>query len=54
MLTVLLYVGMNKETADCGPLISCTTNALDEVELQKLVVSAQQVNFNLNIEFSIR
>ncbi|KIM55621.1 hypothetical protein SCLCIDRAFT_1221021, partial [Scleroderma citrinum Foug A] len=46
--------GMNKETADCEPLIRCTTNALDEVELQKLVVSAQQVNFNLNIEMAVR
>ena len=54
MLTVLLYEGMNKETADCEPLIRCTTNALDEVELQKLVVSAQQVNFNLNIEMAVR
>jgi len=54
VLTVLLYVlGMNEE-ADCGPLITCTTNALDEVELQKLVVSAQQVNFDLNIEFAVR
>jgi len=54
VLTVLLYVGMNEEAADCGPLITCTTNALDEVELQKLVVSAQQVNFDLNIEFAVR
>ena len=45
---------MNKEGADCDSLIRCTTNALDKVELQKLVVSAQQVNFDLNIEFAVR
>ena len=45
---------MNKEATDCEPLIRCTTNALDEVELQKLVVSAQQVNFDMNIELAAR
>jgi len=45
---------MNEEGADCDPLIRCTTNALDEVELQKLVVSAQQNNLDLNIEFAVR
>ena len=54
ILKVLLHGGMNEEDADCGPLIRCTTNALDEVELQKLVISAQQVNFDLNIEFAVR
>ena len=54
ILTVVVYEGMNKEAADCEPLIRCTTNALDEVELQKLVVSAQQVNFDLNIEWAVR
>ena len=53
MLTVILHGGMQEEAADCVPLIRCTTNALDEVELQKLVVSAQQVNFDLNIEFAV-
>ncbi|KIM60347.1 hypothetical protein SCLCIDRAFT_124477 [Scleroderma citrinum Foug A] len=46
--------GMNTKDADCEPLIRCTMNALDDIELQKLVVSAQQVNFDLNIEFAIR
>ena len=54
MLTVLLYEGMNKEATDCEPLIRCTIIALDEVELQKLVVSAQQVNFDMNIELAAR
>jgi len=54
MLMVLLYGGMNKEGADCDSLIRCTTSALDGVELQKLVISAQQINFELNIQFAIR
>jgi len=54
MLMVLFYGGMNREGADCDPLIRCTTSALDGVELQKLVISAQQINFDLNIEFAIR
>jgi len=51
---VLLYGGMNIEGADCDPLLRCTTSALDGVELQKLVISAQQINFDMNIEFAIR
>ena len=45
---------MNIQGAECGPLIRCTTNALDKVEQQKLVISAQQINFDLNIEFAVR
>ena len=45
---------MNKEGADCGPLLRCTTDALDEVELQKLVISTQQVNIDLNIEYAVK
>ena len=54
ILTVLLHGGMNREAADCEPLIRCTMNALDEVELQKLLVSAQQVNFDLNIGYAVK
>ncbi|KAL4064138.1 hypothetical protein V8B97DRAFT_1904402 [Scleroderma yunnanense] len=46
--------GMNKANADCDPLLKCTTNALDDMELQQLVISTQQVNFNLNIEYAIK
>ena len=45
---------MNKEGADCVPLLRCTANALDEVELQKLVISAQQANIVLNIEYAVK
>ena len=44
---------MNKESADCGPLLRCTTEALDKVELQKLVISTQQVNIALNIKYAV-
>ncbi|KAL4075144.1 hypothetical protein V8B97DRAFT_2022188 [Scleroderma yunnanense] len=45
---------MNETSADCDPLLRCTTNALDGVELQKLVISTQQVNFVLNIEYAVK
>ncbi|KAL4065555.1 hypothetical protein V8B97DRAFT_2025708 [Scleroderma yunnanense] len=45
---------MNKDQADCNPLLRCTVDALDEKELQKLVMSTQRINFVLNIEFTIR
>ncbi|KAL4075049.1 hypothetical protein V8B97DRAFT_1666254 [Scleroderma yunnanense] len=45
---------MNQEGADCNPLLRCTTNALDDVELQKLVISTQQLNIVLNIEYAVK
>ncbi|KAL4074914.1 hypothetical protein V8B97DRAFT_2022521 [Scleroderma yunnanense] len=45
---------MNKDYADCNALLRCTTNAFDEIELQKLVISTQQVNFMLNIEYATK
>ena len=45
---------MNQEGADCGSLLRCTTDALDKVELQKLVISTQQANIVLNIEYSVK
>ena len=45
---------MNQEGADCGSLLRCTTDTLDEVELQKLVISTLQANIALNIEYSVK
>ena len=45
---------MNLEGADCGLLLGCTTDALDEVALQKLVISTQKANIVLNIEYSVK
>ena len=45
---------MNKEGADCIALLRSTSDALDEEELQKLVISAQQANIVLNIECAVK
>jgi len=45
---------MHEDGADCGPLLRCTTDALDEVELQKQLISTQQANIVLNIEYAVR
>ena len=46
--------GMHQEGADCSSLLRCTTDALDEVELHKLVISTQQVNIALNVEYAVK
>ena len=45
---------MNQEGADCTPLLRGTADALDEKELQKLVISTQQANIVLNIEYAVK
>ena len=45
---------MNQEGADCTALLRSTSDALDEEELQKLVISAQQANIVLNIEYAVK
>ena len=45
---------MNKKNADCTPLLRCTSDALNKVELQKLVISTQQANIILNIEYAVK
>ncbi|KAL4062422.1 hypothetical protein V8B97DRAFT_2037842 [Scleroderma yunnanense] len=45
---------MNEDDADCNALLRCTTDAFDEEELQKLVISTQQVNLVLNIEYAVK
>ena len=45
-----LNAAMNKHDADCKVLLKCTTDALDTVQLQKLLVSTQQISIDLNIE----
>ena len=45
---------MNQEGADCGSLLRCTTEVLNELELQKLVISTQQANIVLNVEYSVK
>ena len=45
---------MNKEDADCTPLLEGTTDALNEEELQNLVISTLQVNIVLNIKYAVK
>ena len=45
---------MNEEGANCTPLLRCTTDALDGLELQKLIISTQQANIRLNMEYAVK
>ena len=45
---------MNCDDANCEVLLRCTTDALDVMELQKLLVSTQQISIDLNIEYAIK
>jgi len=44
---------MNKDGANCDLLIRRTTSALDDTELQRLLISTQQTNLELNIECAV-
>ena len=48
------HSGMNQEGADCTSLLRCTIDALDGAELQKLLISTQQANIALNMEYAIK
>ncbi|KAI5991040.1 GTP-binding protein [Pisolithus marmoratus] len=45
--------GMDKEGADCTSLITCTANAWNEEGLQQLLISTQQSNLELCMEFAV-
>ena len=45
---------MNQDGASCTLLLKCTTDALDIVELKKLIISTQQANIGLNIEYAVK
>ncbi|KAI6030229.1 hypothetical protein EDC04DRAFT_3115436 [Pisolithus marmoratus] len=45
--------GMHEEGADCRSLLGCTANALNEEGLQQLLISTQQSNLELCMEFAI-
>ncbi|KIK14893.1 hypothetical protein PISMIDRAFT_116271 [Pisolithus microcarpus 441] len=49
----LSLTGMQKEGANCTPLLTCTANALKEEVLQQLLISTQQSNLELCMEFAI-
>ena len=45
---------MDKEQADCTTLISTTAKALDDEMLETLLVSVQQVNLQVCVEYAVR
>ncbi|KAI6146812.1 hypothetical protein BKA82DRAFT_1005948, partial [Pisolithus tinctorius] len=49
----LMLTGMEQESADCEGLLKCTANALTEEGLQGLLISSQQSNLGLCMEFAI-
>ncbi|KAI6113518.1 hypothetical protein EV401DRAFT_2268562 [Pisolithus croceorrhizus] len=49
----LSLTGMQQEGADCTLLLTCTANALKEEGLQQLLISTQQSNLELCMEFAI-
>ena len=53
-LTKHLDAAMNQHDADCEVLLRCTTDSLDVLELQKLLVSTQQISIDLNIEYAVK
>ena len=53
-ILIHLHADMNHGGADCTPLLRCTTAALDKLELEKLIISAMQVNIRVNIEYAVK
>ncbi|KAG2143315.1 hypothetical protein BD769DRAFT_1383278 [Suillus cothurnatus] len=44
---------MNKDDADCEPLIKCTAGALDNEVLKQLFVSTQQTNLEVCVKYAV-
>ncbi|KAG1777992.1 GTP-binding protein [Suillus placidus] len=44
---------MDKDDADCGPLIECTAGTMDNEVLQQLFVSTQQTNLELCMKYAV-
>jgi hypothetical protein len=53
-MTITGIIGMDGETADCTMLMNCTASVLTDEGLQKLVISTQQSNIALNIEYAVK
>ncbi|KAG2039284.1 hypothetical protein BDR03DRAFT_952451 [Suillus americanus] len=45
---------MNKDDADCSPLIECTAQALDDDTLKQLFVSTQRTTLEMCMRYAIR
>ena len=49
-----MFADMHENNADCRSLLEMTATALDEVALQLLLVSTQQTNLHLCIEWAVK
>lgn len=45
---------MDQEQADCTALITCTAEGLDDEVLETLLISAQQVNLVICVNYAVR
>jgi hypothetical protein len=45
---------MEKESADCGQLVECTTSALGEEAMKMLLISTQRTNMALCIKHAVK
>jgi len=50
---IACIVEMEKDNANCGPLLVCTTRALDKEAMQMLLISTQQTNLELCIKYAV-
>ena len=53
LLLTCIILEMDKDTADCGPLLEGTSSALGEEAMQILLISTQQTNLALCIKYAI-
>ena len=51
---VAWIIEMEKDNADCGPLLECTTGALGEEAMQMLLISTQQTNLALCVKYAVK
>ncbi|KAG2078716.1 hypothetical protein BDR04DRAFT_1184014 [Suillus decipiens] len=45
---------MDKEDADCGPLIECTAETLDDDTLKQMFVSTQRINLEVCMRYAVK
>jgi hypothetical protein len=49
-----IILEMDKDNADCGPLLEGTTSALGEEAMQMLLISTQRTNLALCIKYAVK
>jgi len=49
-----IILEMDKEKADCGPLLDGTTGALGEEAMQMLLITTQQTNLELCMKYAVK